>query len=414
MAVDTVGCQNVFYAQYVTSAVESTRDVPDGRRSWAVAIVGALGMVFTFGTVFSYGVFLDPFTETFGIKPVALSTIFSAMLFMFFVGAGVMTIFAARVSARMVLLACAIATAAIAPALYVVEGYLGLFVVFVILGLALGTAFILMAAVIPQWFEERRGTATGLIFAGNGLGMFILPPTWQFAFERIGVREGFLLIMAATAVGFVFTGAACRRPRWVEPSTMATDEVVRWLGQMSRTRTFRLVFTGVALSFAWLHMVTAYAIELFTYRGMAGAAAATAFGAIGGVSIVSRLGSGYVADMVGFRRAFLASLSCSAAGIALLAAPQLVMLMVAIFLIGMGLGGMATLYVPLLMQIYEDESDTIIVGLSNVAIGFVAVAGPPLVVGILVHTGSFPAVIAITFLVAVGGIWTVAAGTKGD
>ena len=393
--------------------MESTGEEPDGRRSWVVATAGAIGMVFTFGTAFSYGVFLSPFTETFGVRPVALSTVFSAMLFMFFVGAGVVTIFAARVSARAVLLACMVAAAAIAPALYVVEGYLGLFVVFVILGLALGTAFILMAAVVPQWFEERRGAATGLIFAGNGLGLFLLPQAWQLAFERVGVRDGFLFIMAATAVGFALTGVACRRPRWVEPSTMTAGEVLEWFGRLVHTRTFKLVFTGVALTFAWLHMVTAYAIELFTHRGMTEVAAVTAFSAIGGVSIVSRLGGGYVADVVGFRRAFLASLSCCAAGIVLLIAPQFAVLVVAIGLVGIGLGGIATLYVPLLMQTYEDENDTIIIGLSNVAIGVVALISPPLVIGILAHTGSFLAVIAITFLATVGGIWTVAAGTEG-
>lgn len=371
-------------------------------------------MVFTFGTAFSYGVFLNPFTETFGVRPVALSTIFSAMLFMFFVGAGVVTVFAARVSARVVLLACAGAAAAIAPALFVVEGYPGLFVVFVLLGLTLGTAFILMAAVVPQWFEERRGAATGLIFAGNGLGLFLLPPAWQLAFERVGVRDGFLLIMAATAVAFALTGVVCRRPRWVEPSTMTAGEILEWFGRLVHTRTFKLLFTGVALTFAWLHMVTAYAIELFTHRGMTEAAAATAFGAIGGVSIVSRFGGGYVADVVGFRRAFLVFLGCCAAGIGLLVVPQFAVLVVAIFLIGIGLGGTATLYVPLLVQTYEDESDTIIIGLSNVAIGIVALVSPPLVVGILVHTGSFLPVIGITFLATVGGIWTIAAGTAGD
>lgn len=55
-----------------------------------------------------------------------------------------------------------------------------------------------------------------------------------------------------------------------------------------------------------------------------------------------------------------------------------------------------------------------IVGISYVAIGIVALVAPPLVVGILVHTGSFLAVIGLTFLATVGAVWTVAAGTDGD
>ncbi len=125
---------------------------PDGPLSWIIALSGAIAMVFTFGTAFSYGVFFGPFSETFGVSPVALSPIFGLMLFGFFIGAGVITVLGAHYPPRRILIGCSGITAALAPSLFIVEGYRGLVVVFFLLGISLGTVFVITAAVIPTWF----------------------------------------------------------------------------------------------------------------------------------------------------------------------------------------------------------------------------------------------------------------------
>lgn len=390
-----------------------TGERPDGRRSWLVAIVGAVAMVFTFGTAFSYGVFQQPFGAAFEVSPVALSGVFAVMLFTFFIGSGVVGVFAARVPARIVLLACAVATGAIAPMLYAVESPVGLTVVFAVLGLALGTVFVVLASVVPRWFDRRRGAATGLIFVGNGLGLFVLPPIWQRTLTRVGVRKGFLAVMAVTAVAFLLAGLTCRRPPWAERSTATAGDLLEWTRGLVGTRRFRLLFAGVGLAFAWYQLLTAYAIDLFAARGLTTADAATAYGLIGGVSIISRLGSGYATDRVGSRRAFLASLCCAAAGIALLFAPQLSVLAVAIFLTGLGLGGCATLYVPLVMGIYDPEKDTAIVGVFNVAIGTSALVMPLLGTSSIAYTGGYTVAIALTFVATLASLWATVAGTTG-
>ncbi|WP_394352496.1 MFS transporter [Natronorubrum aibiense] len=370
-------------------------------------------MIFTFGTPLSYGIFRAPFSDTFGVSSVALSGVFAIMLFTFFIGSGLVGVFGARFRARAVLLACSLATGVIAPSLYLFDSVGGLVVVFAVLGLALGTAFVLLASVVPRWFEARRGAATGLIFVGNGLGLFVLPPIWQAALADVGVRRGFLVIISATALAFLLAGLVCRRPIWAAQSTATADELLEWLARLGGTRTFQLLFVGIALSFAWYQLLAAYAVDLFAARGLTAAGASTAFGLIGGVSIISRIGSGYLADVMGSRRAFLASLVCAGAGIALLFVPTVPTLLVAICLIGLGLGGSATLYIPLLMGIYSLEKDTAIVGTFNVAIGIAALGMPPLGTASVEFTGSFTAVILLTLAATVGGFWTVAVGTAG-
>jgi len=376
-----------------------------------VAIVGSVAMVFTFGTPLSYGIFRAPFSDVFGISSVALSGVFSVMLFTFFIGSGLIGVFGARFGARAVLLACSFATGVVAPSLYLLDSLGGLLAVFAVLGLALGTAFVLLASVVPRWFEGRRGAATGLLFVGNGLGLFVLPPIWQGALSEIGVRRGFLLIMSTTALAFLFAGLVCRRPNWAAQSTATADELLEWLARLAGTRTFQLLFVGIALSFAWYQLLAAYAVDLFAARGLTAAGASTAFGLIGGVSIISRIASGYLADAMGSRRAFLASLVCAALGIAMLFVPIVPTIAVAICLIGLGLGGSATLYIPLLMGVYSPEKDTAIVGTFNVAIGVAALAMPPLGTASVTLSGSFTIAIFLTFAAAVGGLLATAVGT---
>ncbi|WP_436347914.1 MFS transporter [Natronorubrum sp. FCH18a] len=358
-------------------------------------------MVFTFGTPLSYGVFRGPFSEAFAVSPLTLSAVFSLMLFTFFIGSGLVGVFAARLPARWVLLASAGATALLAPSLYVVDSYLGLAVVFAVLGLALGTVFVLITSVVPRWFEARRGAATGLIFMGNGLGLFVLPPLWQVSFAAVGVRRGFLVIMGVTAVAFSLAGLTCRRPQWAAPSTATAGELLEWVGELAGTRTFRLLFVGMGLGFAWYQLLAAYAVDLFAARGLTAVGASAAFGLIGGVSIVSRIGGGYLADHVGSRRAFLGSLACAAVGLILFFPPRASLLAAGIVLIGLGLGGCATLYVPLLMQTYSLEKDTAVIGVFNVAGGIGALAMPPLGTATVAYTDGYTVAILLTVIVTV-------------
>jgi MFS transporter, OFA family, oxalate/formate antiporter len=385
--------------------VSSEVEQPDSRRSWLVAVVGAVAMVFTFGTPLSYGIFRAPFSDAFDISPIALSGVFAVMLCTFFIGSGLVGIFGTRLRARAMLLTCSAATAGVAPALYLTESVVGLTAVFAVVGLALGTAFVLVASIVPRWFEARRGAATGLIFVGNGLGLAVLPPIWQWAFASLGVRRGFLIIMTVTAASFALAGLVCRRPQWAERSSATSEELLAWLSRLGGTRTFQLLFLGMALSFAWYQLLAAYAVDLFAARGLTEAGASAAFGLIGGV---------YLADVIGSRRAFLGSLLCAGAGIALLVVPAEPTLPVSIFLIGLGLGGSATLYIPLLMTVYSPEKDTAIVGVFNIAIGITALAMPPLGTASITYTGSFVIALSLTFGAIVVGLWAVAVGTSGS
>jgi MFS family permease len=390
----------------------SSGDTPDSLRSWVIAGTGAVAMVFTFGTPFSYGVFLGPFSETFGISTVVLSTVFSIMLSMFFVGSGVIGVVSARLPIRALIGGCVVMTALLTPSLYVVDSYVGLTVVFALVGMALGTMYVVLAALVPQWFDAHTGRATGIIFAGNGLGLFVLPPVWQYAIGRLGVRAAFVAVMAATTLVFLVSLLVCRRPTWSDPATASTLGMAKWASGMLGTRRVKLLFLGVGLSMGWYMMLPVYVIDLFAVRGLTEAGASAAFGLIGGVSILSRLGSGVAADVAGFRRTYLASGLCAIGGIGLLFAPVFAAMAVSVFLMGIGLGGLATMYIPLILGTYSEESQTAVVGIFNVALGVVALVVPPTGAAIISYTGSFTGAILFSGALLCGAVSSMLLGTR--
>ena len=383
---------------------------PDSSRSWLVATTGAVAMIFTFGTPFSYGVFREPLSQEFGIPAIDLSAVFSLMLFGLFIGSGIVGILSTRVRIRPLILAAAAVTAILAPGLFFIDSYAGIALVFGLLGWTLGTVFVLLVSIVPRWFDIHSGMAIGIIFVGNGTGMAILPWIWQFSFSTFGVAEGFFLLISITAATFALAGLVCRRPSWTEQSITSISPI-QWVKNVARTRTFQLLFIGIGLSFGWYQIFAGYAVDLFEAEGLTRSAASLAFGSIAGVSIVSRLGSGVAADRIGSRRAFVFSLLSAAAGAMLLLISHPLSFALAVILMGIGLGGTATLYVPLLMSIYDPENDTAIVGIFNIPAGIAALAMPPLGTAMIASFESYTGAIILTAGTIIAGLGLIVRGT---
>jgi len=382
----------------------NAREGPDTLRAWLVAFAGTVAMVATFGTPYAFGVFLAYVGGSYDYSTVALSAVFSVMLFMFYAGAGVIGFFGARFPARTVLFGCVLVLVGISPALFIVESYVALVVVFSLLGAAPGVVYVVLAGVVPLWFERRRGVATGLLFSGIGLSLLIAPLVWQFAFERLGVPAGFASITLGTAAVCLLAAVVCRRPPWADNPSASRAQLGRWLAALVRRRQFHFHFIGLGLSLSWYYLLAAYSIELFVARGLSERAAALAFGLIGGISIVSRITSGYVADRTSYRRVFYAALALVIAGNVVLLFPSIPLIYLAVVLFGLGFGGIATLYIPILLQTYDADKSVAIIAVFNVSFGLFALGLPPLGIAFIARTGSYVPVIALTLATSLGAL----------
>jgi MFS family permease len=96
----------------------------------------------------------------------------------------------------------------------------------------------------------------------------------------------------------------------------------------------------------------------------------------------------------------------------LLILPQVPLLLAAIFFIGLGLGGCATLYIPVLMNVYPPEKDTAVIGVFNVAGGLGSLLMPPLGTASIAYTDGYTAAILLTVAVTLVAFWLIVAGTR--
>lgn len=378
---------------------------PDEAYSWVVAITGALASVFTFGTPYSFGIFMRYFGNAYPYSDVLLSTVFSLQFFMFFAGGGIVGVLISNVSARTVLFASGAVLAALAPSLFVVESIYALVLIFVTMGIVLGTVYVILASTIPKWFDIHRGTGTGLLFAGNGLSLFILPPAWHRTFGALGVRQGFFAFLLVTAIPIFVAGFVCRDPPWVEKETTTGSALYEWFIEMWRSSSFRYQFVGLALSLGWYSLLSVYTLGLFESRGISASRASLAFGLIGGISIFSRLASGVVADRIGNYTSFLLSLLCVCVATLLLFVSSILTSLVAVVFFGIGLGGAATLYIPVLIDVYGSEKSTAVIGIFTTSFGVTSLILPPAGTAILSHTESYGPVIAFTLVTVLAGIY---------
>ena len=380
----------------------------DGSYGWLIAIVGAFTLVFTLGTSFSYGIFVGPFSDQYALSEVAVSVIFALHLFAAYTLAGIVGILATRYPPNRVLLGTGGVTGLLAPSLYFVESFPALMLIFTILGTALGSALVVIVSVIPQWFDDSRGLATGFLFVGIGLSLLVMPPAWNIAFTSLGVQDGFLMIVGLTACSFLAAGFVITRPPWLPDTSVPFRALRVWITQLTRTRQFYYLFVGFGFAFAWFFLLAGFGVEFFESRGFDRTMASLAFGLIGGISIFSRLGSGGIADKIGYGRTMSLSLIFASIGCLMLFLPGTVSIYVGIVLFGVSLGGVTTLYIPILLQIYDPDKSTAVVGIFTGGLGVPALLAPPIATTLVSSTGSFVPIIVLTLsttLAAVVLVW---------
>lgn len=385
---------------------------PDGSYSWLLAFIGGFALIFTLGTPFSYGIFVGPLSDRYALSEFAISLIFSFQLFASYSVAGVFGVLAAKFPSRYSLVGIGGVTVLLAPSLYLIESFLGLLIIFTILGAALGSAVILIVSIIPQWFDENRGLATGVLFVGIGLSLFLMPPAWNLAFTSIGVRDGFLVLIGISAFALFTAGVVCHFPPWISQTEVPLGALGTWLNQLIRTPQFHFLAIGFGFAFTWFYLLAGFSVDYFQHRGLDQAVATFAFGLIGGISIFSRLASGAIADRIGYGRTYLLSLGSAVIGCGLLLLSETVSIYLAIIFFGIGLGGVTTLYVPIALRIYDPDKSTAIIGIFSIWLGIAAIAAPPVVTALVENTESFLPVIILTMVTVLVAILLVWLGTR--
>lgn len=172
---------------------------------------------------------------------------------------------------------------------------------------------------LPNWFVRRRGLATGIAFAGVGVGSIVLLPSVQLVIESAGWRTacwtmGLLVLVVLAPINLLLrkrpedmglqpdgvtaptAASAARSSNVVDSVWAATD----WtLGRAMRTARFWWIVIGYFCAlYAWyavqVHQ-TKYLIEI----GFSPTFAAWALGLVSLLGIPGQIALGHISDRIG-------------------------------------------------------------------------------------------------------------------
>jgi len=206
---------------------------------------------------------------------------------------------------------------------------------------------------ISNWFYAQRGLAIGIALVGTSLGSIILSPVNALMIERFGWRQAFLIEAALPMVLLAVILAVVRNsPRDVGRVAHGLDlsagRDLRLeglsLAEAVRTKTFWAIgLSGMLIYYSILALYN----HLFLYLrglGFAPVNAGFALSLLGLLGLTGKLVNGALADRIDRHKVFLGCQVIMLVGVALLATQGKEMVLVAIATIGLGWGGLFTLY----------------------------------------------------------------------
>lgn len=275
----------------------------DSGRAWMIAVVALLGNAATWGTLNSFGAFLDSMTDEFAGGLGATALIYALPSFVLF-SLGMVTGPLAQqygprrmVGAGAVLMGAGLFLTARAQSLPMAIAAYGL-------GMGLGMACFLvpMTACIGGWFVRRRALAQGLSASGAGLGSLVMVPLARWLIDEFGWRRAYDVLGIICVSSLVLAAAVARRP---PNSVLAGRPSLRRIREAAAAGPFLAAYLGGLLMTAALFVPFVFLVRYATDQGIRKRDAALLLSMLGASNIVSRLALTSLAGRFGAVRMYL-------------------------------------------------------------------------------------------------------------
>jgi MFS transporter, OFA family, oxalate/formate antiporter len=207
------------------------------------------------------------------------------------------------------------------------------------LGISL-SVMIPVQTVITFWFNQRRGTALGIVISGGAIGGLVSPMILTYIVEstngnwRMGWISLSLAMLVSAAIGVIFVrnkpSDLGQHPDGVDPDSIAPDNIdpankaltkststkapihrtsVNWkISDVIRTSQFWSLITAmVGTVFIWQLIITQSPLHLAD-RGFTSAQYSLIYGITIGLTVIGCLGGGYLVDRMEPRILFLGAI----------------------------------------------------------------------------------------------------------
>jgi MFS family permease len=238
----------------------------------------------------------------------------------------------------------------------------------ILIGLGSAATFSPLVADLSHWFAKRRGLAVAICSSGNYIAGALWPPIVEHLVSDHGWRSAYLTVGGICLVTMLPLGLALRRrltPHGSGSTVAGTSRhSARALGLSPAALQAWLALAGiaccVAMSMPQVHIV-AYCADL----GYGVAQGAVMLSLMLGFGIVSRIGSGWIADRVGGIKTLLLGSTLQAVALLLyLISDSLASLYVVSALFGLFQGGIVPSYAIIVREYFSPREAGARIGLA--------------------------------------------------
>jgi MFS family permease len=236
-----------------------------------------------------------------------------------------------------------------------------------LVGFSAAATFAPLIADISHWFEKRRGVAVAIAASGNYIAGAVWPPIVEMMIQQHGWRTTYLsagALCVAVMIPLAFTLRRRAPDHAAGGAVVVAQRSLSSLGLSPNGLQALLILAGlsccIAMSMPQVHIV-AYCAD----RGYGVAAGAEMLSLMLGFGIVSRIGSGWLADRVGGAMTLLLGSTLQAIALLFyLMADSVVSLYVVSALFGLFQGGIVPSYAIIVREYFPPREAASRVGLT--------------------------------------------------
>ncbi len=365
---------------------------------WVIVATSLVIFATFMGIRLSFGVFFKSLESEFDLTRVATSSLFAA----YTVLAAVFTIIGGwaldRYGPRRVIFSMGVLTGLSLLLTSQTNSFWQLFLSYsLLLAIGTGASYPVLMSAVARWFDKKRGIALGIAGSGVAFGTIVMAPFAAYLISNIGWRMSYLVMgliawLVVISLSMLFKKDPSEiglLPDGVKLSEGITESRDReknsQLADFSLLQAFRTSNLWLILA-VWLffsvsvHLVLTHVIPYATDRGISTMEASTILSLMAGSSILSRVLTGRVSDMIGRKvPGIICALLQAGALIGLIWAGDLWMFYLFAVAFGLGWGGTGIVSTTLIVDMFGGRNLGVIMG--TIDIGFQVGAAIGSVVG---------------------------------
>jgi MFS family permease len=375
-------------------------------------VIGALA----WGGQRTFGVFLSPLLIQFPLWSRADASLAVTIQS---VTTGIMAIIAGRLSdrfgPRVVMTVCGI----IIGVSYLLSFFIGsLWQLYllqgIILGVGLAGVMVPLTSMVIRWFTQRAGLMNGIVHAGPGFGITVIPPLITLFIAQYDWHRAYLLMGGVVLVGMVVAAQFLKqqplKPRVASngnhPNTKTIGNVRSFaFREAIKTRTYWILSLLLFIDIFNLNVVVTHIVVHAKDLQIPAAAAATVLSVTAAVSIAGRIIAGAISDKLGIRLTIGICLTTSILAFTLLLfAKELWMLYLFAAIFGIGGWGTAAVMSPLVAEYFGFKAHGAILGAVSFLGTMGGAIGPFIAGAIFDKMGNYNLAFSICITISVIGL----------